>query len=350
MDDDTASSGVAIHRCQWNVQTVNGVVERGGNVWVPGVPLPLGTNNLTLMATDAAGNGPPQLQRRPEQRGPDATPLSQDALQYGYATISVIVGATASAVTVNGVAGTSSDGLNWTVANVPLPPGGTVPLQVTAQLAGGTTVQTLVTQERGPIVFTQSFSYNLDYSFLVMTPTATNGSPTFQNNFQWTRGLGGTNTEIDVSVDFNTHITLRSTVVTVWPADNGYLPTLPGQEVITSYQDDQLMGIYTNTADPPDVQWMEESTSDGTWPDNFDVSWAESSSREVRLFTGGDAERQSQGLFDLSAPLGYATCLREDVQVLGFAIPDGGLPESYRPAHTRAPPTDHSRRVGKARQ
>ena len=69
-------------------------------------------------------------------------------------------------ITVNGVQGTNDGYGNWTAGNVPLPPGGTVTLQATAQLSGGATLQTLLEQERGPIVFTQTYGYQLDYTRL----------------------------------------------------------------------------------------------------------------------------------------------------------------------------------------
>ena len=56
MDDDTAAVALQYTDTNGIVQTVNGLVERGGNVWVPSVPLAAGTNSLSLLATDAAGN------------------------------------------------------------------------------------------------------------------------------------------------------------------------------------------------------------------------------------------------------------------------------------------------------
>ncbi|MCX6925942.1 MAG: hypothetical protein NT154_22460, partial [Verrucomicrobia bacterium] len=98
-----------------------------------------------------------------------------------------------------------------------------------------------------------------------------------------------------------------------WPADNGYLPMLKGQQVINEYEEGQLTASSTNTLDAPAVEWMETSTSVGTWPENFGVSWTESSAREVRLFTGGDATRGRQGLFDLSASLSRESEVNSDV-------------------------------------
>ncbi len=325
-DDDTASLALQYTDANGMVQIVNGTVERGGNVWVPGVALPGGTNLLSLAATNAAGSGT-ATNFTVIQGGVGLTvyPLSPSSLPSGYVTVIVSVGASASSVTVNGAHGTSSDGLTWQVDNVPLAPGGTVALQATAQLTGGPACQTLLTQERDPIVFTQRYGYTLDYSMVDWTAEETNSSTTVHIDFEWQRGAGGTNTETISTVYFNDNPSETTVTVTTWPPDNGYFPTLSGQQVINNYQGDQLIGSSTTTVDPPAVESMEDSKSAGTWPENFDVNWTESSSREVRLFTGGDAKRQNQGLFDLSAPLNFETCLSPDVPDWWFVFETGGF-------------------------
>jgi len=57
------------------------------------------------------------------------------------------------------------------------------------------------------------------------------------------------------------------------------------------------------------VQWIEQSTSVGSWPNYYQASWSESSARDVRLYTGGSATRKKQGLFNLSASLTYQSVL-----------------------------------------
>jgi hypothetical protein len=314
IDDDTATVTLQYTDTNGIVQTVSGLVERGGNVWVPGVPLAAGTNSLSLLATDAAGNvSTNSFSVVQSSVGLTVNPLQQDQMQYAYATVTGMVDDPDCTVTVNGVPTTDYCEGYWEVDNVPLQPGGTVALQATAQLAGGATLQTLLKQERGPIVFTQTYRYTLDYTMLDWTLVSTNGSETVHNDFQWARGVGGTNTLIHSSVDSDTGVLTSSCTVTVWPPDSGYLPMLHGQRVISDYTDGQLTSSYTTTVDAPAVQWMEDSKSSGTWQENFDVGWAEGSGREIRLFTGGDAVRHRQGLFDLSASLNFETCLNPDV-------------------------------------
>jgi hypothetical protein len=125
MDDDTATAALQYTDAGGIVQAMNGLVERGGNVWVEGVPLAPGTNLLNLTATDAAGNvSTTNFSVVQSSVALTVAPLSQDQMKYGSATVMVTVGNSASAVTVNGIPGTSSDGQSWQVDNVPLPPGG----------------------------------------------------------------------------------------------------------------------------------------------------------------------------------------------------------------------------------
>ena len=56
MDDATATVTASIVDAQGNTNTVPGLVERNGTVWVNNLPLSAGANVLTLTTTDAAGN------------------------------------------------------------------------------------------------------------------------------------------------------------------------------------------------------------------------------------------------------------------------------------------------------
>ena len=102
--------------------------------------------------------------------------------------------------------------------------------------------------------------------------------------------------------------------VIVWPPDNGYWPSLTGQAVTRYYSYGELIATYANPANiVPDVEWMEKSSSAGSRPELQHVSWTESSGREVRLFTGGNASRRNQSLFELTANLDYETQLDQRV-------------------------------------
>jgi hypothetical protein len=311
MDDDTAAVALQYTDTNGILQTVSGLVERGGNVWVPSVPLVAGTNAFSLLATDAAGNvSTNTFSVTQTNAGLTISPIDPGLLPFAYAAVGGTVDDPNATVTVNGVPATVYDGGYWQVDSLPLAPGGTVVLQATAQLSNGATVQTLLTQQRDPMVFTQTYGYELDYSL-----TGASGTNTFEGHhtqLQWARGLGGTNTQADWWVDASGNVS-SNLAITVWPPDNGYLPNpnLLGQIVGTSYYNGVLTDTTTSTSGVPNVEWMEESTSAGagTWPEQFQTSWTESSAREIHLFTGGGACRQSQGLFDLSASLNYETQL-----------------------------------------
>ena len=130
-------------------------------------------------------------------------------------------------------------------------------------MTGGGALQTLLEQEREPIVFTQTYGYNLDYNAFTWTSIETNGFATCDIAFQWERGSGGTYTKTGSWDDFDTGDVTSYSDVTVWPADNGYLPTLRGQQVISQYYNGELTGSYTNTADAPTVEWMEKLAREG---------------------------------------------------------------------------------------
>ena len=128
-------------------------------------------------------------------------------------------------------------------------------------------------------------------------------------------------------------------VMTVWPADNGYWPFLPGQQVTISYYKGELNGISTNTVGPPPVESMEQSAASGScavWPGV--VTYSESSGRDVGLFTGGQATRESKVLLELSASL----IVEGDVDPATQQWPDDDPPyEDFNPFLPQtSPPVD----------
>jgi hypothetical protein len=286
---------------------------------------------LTITTTDAAGNmSTTNLSVVQSSVALTVAPLNQEQMKYAHAWVSGTVDDPDCTITVNGVEGVNYGTGSWAADNVPLAPGGTVTLQVVAQLSGGETVQTLLEQEREPIVFTQTYGYNLDYSTLIWTYGETNASDTHHIAVHWERGLGGTNVQTSSWVDFDTGDVTSNLTVTVWPADNGYLPSLCGQQVTYGYLNGDLISTYTNSEDPPNVEWLEESATAGSLPADFAVSYSECSGREVRLFTGGKAARQNQGMFDLTAALTVESEL--DLNVIDWVYHYQGFSAFLQPA------------------
>jgi hypothetical protein len=305
-DNDTAAVTLACYGTNGTVQTVKGVVERGGNVWVQNVPLAAGTNNFTLTANSAGGYSRGiNFSVIQSDTAWSVTPLTQDDLKYGYAKVTGTIADPDATVTVNEIQGTNYGNGSWEADYVPLPPGGTVAVQATAHLFGGEILETLLTYVRDPISFTKTYAYKLDYSdvFEAVGDTAY-ATEIVHSEVQWARGVGGTKLDTVSYVYVDPPGVWSNQTVTVWPADNGYWPYLPGQQVINDYSNGVLFSSDTKTVGPPSVDWMEQSAASGVWESaGFPVPYSESSSRDTGLFTGGQGARESQGVIDLIAPL-----------------------------------------------
>ena len=305
LDDDTATASLQYLDTNGILQAVNGLVERGGNLWVENVPLVPGTNNFTLTTTDAAGNmSSTNINVIQSDLALVINPLDSGAMNYALGTVTGTVDDPDALITVNGIQGTNYAGY-WEVDNVPLGTNGTVTLLATAQPIEGAPTQTLLEEDRQPVVFTQSYEYGLDFSGLWVFGSVTE---TCHIELNWARGQGGTNLNVDEGVEIDTGYYTRSVTETIWPPDNGYIPTLAGQTIISVYDGDTLWYSLTNSVPAPRVEWMEQSSSAGAWVPSYYypvyyVNWNESSGRAVKLFTGGKATRPQQTLFDLSAGL-----------------------------------------------
>jgi len=135
VDDPTATVSAQLVDTNGNTNVVAGVVERNGNFWVENLPVTGGANTLTLTVTDSAGNtAQTNIVVYPSAVG--LTLTLPDANQWWNPTVTVsgtISDAADYTVWVNGVQATyGDDGVSWTAANVPLPPGGTALVQARA--------------------------------------------------------------------------------------------------------------------------------------------------------------------------------------------------------------------------
>ena len=291
MGDDTATATLQYTDTNGVTQTVNGLVERGGNLWFENVPLVAGTNSFTIQAITAAGNmTSTNLTVVQSLRQFSIAPLDNTSLNQSVATVTGYIDNPADGVTVNGVTATVDGSGNWTAANVPLPPGGTVTLTAVADSGE----QVMLEQDRPAVVFTERYGYNLTYTSDVEWGNV---------SLDWTNGAGGTQVLSDSGIATRSDQTFvyDYEVRTVWPADTGYVPVLGGQMTTSYYEDGNLINSFTNSVGPPDVAWMEQTAASGVSAFYSGLNYDEASSREVRLATGGKAVRQSQALFDLSA-------------------------------------------------
>ena len=133
VDDFTTTLQTTIMDTNGDTNTVSAIVERDGKFWVGNLPLAAGSNQLTLTATDAAGNvtttnitvtGSPAALT---MNAVDSSQLWQFTAQVG-GTISDPT----YSVWVNGVQGTNNGDGTWSATNAPINPGGTAVFQVRA--------------------------------------------------------------------------------------------------------------------------------------------------------------------------------------------------------------------------
>jgi hypothetical protein len=137
LDDPTATVTARIVSPSGTTNTVAGLVELNGLLWVENLPLSVGTNSVLLTMTDAAGNvSTTNLNVIGDSMNLtiNTPPLNQ---LFGSTTVTGTIDSTNYTVWVNGVRFTSyvPNGLGawtWTANNVPIPAGGTAVIQALA--------------------------------------------------------------------------------------------------------------------------------------------------------------------------------------------------------------------------
>ena len=131
VDDVTATVNVQIVDAGGDTNTVRGLVESSGMVWVDGLPLTDGTNWLTVMATDVVGN---MSETSFNVVGNDVNlvvnPLTGGQLNQSSVTVTGTIGASSDTVTINGVQATVNSDGSWEADNVPVNQSGTAGLNV----------------------------------------------------------------------------------------------------------------------------------------------------------------------------------------------------------------------------
>ncbi|HUZ07012.1 MAG TPA: hypothetical protein VMV89_05935, partial [Candidatus Paceibacterota bacterium] len=136
LDDDTATVTAQTTDTNNDVQTFNGLVERGGRFWLQNLPLNPGTNVITVTATDAANNSF-STNLTLVQSGVTLTMDTVDASQLNQVQVDVTgeISEPTYAVWVNGVQGTNNGGY-WNANNVPVTAGGMASFDITAYPPG----------------------------------------------------------------------------------------------------------------------------------------------------------------------------------------------------------------------
>ena len=131
VDDNTATVTAQIVDANGDTNTVQGLVERSGLVWIQNLPLGDGENALTVMATDAAGNTTTtNFNVVQNDVGLTMNPLSGGQLNQNTVNVTGTIGNINYVVTVNGVqANVNADGI-WEADGVPVSSIGTAVLDV----------------------------------------------------------------------------------------------------------------------------------------------------------------------------------------------------------------------------
>lgn len=143
INDETAQVLVQLVDTNGVTNEMTGLVERNGVFWLEGLPLGTGTNNFTIVATDAAGNVSStnlSVVKSSVNLTITSTPTGE-SLYTPHGTVSGTVSDTNYYVTVNGVAATVDEYGTWLAENVPVIGQGTATFDTVAQLSGGGTPQ-----------------------------------------------------------------------------------------------------------------------------------------------------------------------------------------------------------------
>ena len=141
LDDTTANVRASIVDTSGNTNIVSGLIERSGKVWLQNLPLSAGTNNLTLTATDAAGNASAiSLKIIGNDVGLTVNPLASDQLNHAFVTVRGTVGDASYVVAVNNIQAIVLDDLTWEADNVPVSPTGTAAFNIEVRDSNGSLI------------------------------------------------------------------------------------------------------------------------------------------------------------------------------------------------------------------
>ena len=146
VDDPTATIWASITDTNGNTTVVPGYTERNGNFWVENLPMPNGTNSLTLAVTNAAGYGSTtNIFVSTNPLTVTMTPIPDGQLWNTTVTASGTISDSTYSLWINGVKTCVSSTLNsdrksynWTTNNVPMTPGGVAIFNITTYAPGET--------------------------------------------------------------------------------------------------------------------------------------------------------------------------------------------------------------------
>jgi hypothetical protein len=148
VDDATAKITASIVDASGNTNTVQGLVERSGLVWIHNLPLATGANTLTVTAMDAAGNASTMsLTLYQSSVLVTMNALTSDQLNQSSVTVFGTVSDATTQVYVNGVQASVNEDGTWEADNVLVSPAGTAIFDV--EVYGGNSPNVVARAQTG---------------------------------------------------------------------------------------------------------------------------------------------------------------------------------------------------------
>lgn len=322
INDETAQVRALLVDTNGGTNEVAGIVERNGMFWVENLPLTAGTNALTLVAVDAAGNLSStnlSVVKSSVTLAIDSTPTGDD-LYKPTGAVSGTVSETSYNVTVNGIsASVESDG-HWTAANVPVLGRGTATFDAVAADGGSAAPPANVST-------TREFEARLAVStYHLHTYWNINDGGPWPSGGEWTKNLTaslvrGNNgwqkleqgTADDRSWDDDDGHNTNSTPV-VWETHSTDHYVWNGTNELTLsqwYHNGQLAGTGGTNAV---AEWVKTAPQDWSWGPEYyaedgschwfklyapgeDEEWEVDACTDLTLYTGGKAQVGRKNLF-----------------------------------------------------
>ena len=149
VDNATAKITASIVDASGNTNSIQGLVERSGLVWIQNLPLAAGANTLTVTATDEAGNtSTTSLTLYQSSVLVTMNPLSSDQLNQSSVTVTGLIGDPSCDVWINGIeAYYVDDAGDWEADGVPVSPTGTAIFDV--EVYGGSSPNVVARAQTG---------------------------------------------------------------------------------------------------------------------------------------------------------------------------------------------------------
>ena len=113
-----------------NTNTISGLVEQNGTIWVQNLPLAAGANQLTLTVANASGSSTTNLTVYQSSVLVTVAPLTSDQLNQTSITVAGTISELGDTVTVNGVPATVNPDGTWEADGVPVSAYGTAIIDV----------------------------------------------------------------------------------------------------------------------------------------------------------------------------------------------------------------------------